>query len=165
MFDAANLPEIRDEIQKCTLAQRKLLKDLREEVKLLRDQVKTIRARSATSISLVASDGGNNKLTFDPFYIQLVRVVDSYGKQMFLSAVSPVTDTDELSSQQFDSNGEPKSPLGWLMQDLGVATLSELSFMIPNGKTIREHPEKVSKSWVQVYRDLSEWAVLYKMIC
>ncbi len=165
MFDAANLPEIRDEIQKCTLAQRKLLKDLREEVKLLRDQVKTIKSRSTTSISLVASDGGNNKLTFDPFYVQLVRVVDSYGKQMFLSAVSPVTDTDQLSSQQFDSKGEPKSPLGWLMQDLGVATLSELSSMIPSGKTIREHPEKVSKSWVQVYRDLSEWAVLYKMIC
>lgn len=166
MFDAASLPEMREAIKKCTLSQKKLLEDLREEVKLLRDDVRTIHPRSTTSISLVASDGGNNKLTFDPFYVQLVRVVDSYGKQMFLDAVSPITDTDELSSRQFDNkSGDPKSPLGSLMQDLGVDTLNKLSSMIPDGKLIRETPQKVNKSWVQVYRDLSEWAVLYEKIC
>lgn len=165
MFDSATLPKIREEIQNCTFAQKKLLDDLRGEVTSLKDQVKTIKSRTATSISLVASDGGNNKLTFDPFNVQLVRVIDSFGKQMFLQAVSPVTDTDDLSSQQFDSKGDPKTPLGWLMQDLGVSTLSELSYMIPSGRKIREHPQRVSNSWVQTFRDLSEWAVLYEMIC
>ena len=35
----------------------------------------------------------------------------------------------------------------------------------PDGKKTREEPHKVSPSWVLVYRDLCEWAVLYDRIC
>ena len=37
--------------------------------------------------------------------------------------------------------------------------------MIPTGKKMRTEPERVSPSWVLVYRDLCEWAVLYDRIC
>ena len=164
MFDTDSLPQIRNAIEKCTQDQNKLLQELRAEVRTLRDEVKTIYPRTTTSISLVASDGGNNKLVFDPFYVQLVRVVDSYGKQMFLDAVSPMTDTDEVSKKQFDDAGSP-TPLGTLMSDLEVSTLNELSPMIPSGEKIRNDPQSVNSSWVQVYRDISEWAVLYDRIC
>lgn len=165
MFDPETLPEIRKSIRDRAQADQKLLAELRSEVQSLIAAVRAIKPRSTTSISLVASDGGNNKLMFDPFYVQLVRVVDSFGKELALDAISPTTDTDVLSAAQFDAAGEPKTALGRMMKDLGVKTLYQLSPMIPNGETTRTAQYKVSPSWVLVYRDLCEWAVLYERIC
>ena len=144
MFDPDSLPEMREAIKGCTLDQEKLLSEIRSQVRSLRENVRTIKARSTTSVSLVASDGGNNKLIFDPFIVQLIRVVDSYGKTLCLDAISPTTDTDIISRRQFKENGEPKTALGKMMHDLGAKTLNELSPMIPKGNTIREDPSKGS---------------------
>jgi hypothetical protein len=162
MFDTDALPELRKTIRDRAHADKKLLDDLREEVHSFACEVRTIKPRSTTAVSLVASDGGNNKLTFDPFYVQLVRVMDSYGKQLCLDAVSPTTDTEELSKNQFNSDGSARTAMGKMMIGLGVEplTLNRLSPMIPDGRKIRERPE-----WVLVYRDLCEWAVLYERIC
>src|SRR2546421_3365267 len=127
MFDGQSFPEIRDAIRECTVDQRNLLDDIRADVRGLSSSVRTIQPRTTTSISLVASDGGNNKLVFDPFYVQLVRVVDSYGKQHLLDAVSPTMDTDKLSARQFSSDGSATTALGRLMADLGVRDLHALS--------------------------------------
>jgi hypothetical protein len=167
MFDIEKLPELKRAIGTRVHADKKLLDELRDEVHSFACEVRIIKPRSTTAVSLVASDGGNNKLTFDPFYIQLVRVMDSYGKQLCLDAVSPTTDTEELSKNQFNSDGSPRTALGKMMIGLGVEppTLNKLSYMIPDGRTIREKPDEISPSWVLNYRDLCEWAVLYERIC
>ncbi len=36
--------------------------------------------------------------------------------------------------------------------------------MIPTGEKVRQEPDEVSSSWVLVYRDLCEWAVLYQRL-
>jgi len=164
MFTPDEIDELRRVVRECAQGDQKLLEALRREVAALKGSVRKIQPRSATSVSLVASDGGNNQLRFDPFHVQLIRVVDSYGKQLCLDAVSVSTDLGQLDKAQFNPDGTPKTPLGRMMVDLGVASgrLNDLSHMMPKPGT---PPDEIPGAWVQVYRDLCEWAVLYELIC
>jgi len=144
-------------------ADKRLLDDLRSEIAPHRTSVRRIQPRSATAVSLVASDGGNNKIQFDPFFMQIVRVVDSYGQQLYLDVVSPSTDIDELSDKHI-MGGEPQSALGTMMKALGASKLYDLSPMIPRPAKKGEEQLTPSPGWMLVYRDLCEWAVLYDRI-
>jgi hypothetical protein len=110
-------------------------------------------------MSLVAADGGNNQLQFDPFLIELVRVVDSSNNEYCLEAISPTMPIKLLNSRQFDSGPKPTA-LGHLMMFLGVDSLPALSNMIRQ----TEQGQPVSPSWVKIYRELVEWAVLFSIL-
>ena len=109
---------------------------------------------------MVGTDGGNNQLQFDPFLVQLVRVVDSSDNEYCLEAISPTTELEKLNKRQFKSDGSPSTALGEMMVFLGVNSLTALSHMIR--PTQKGAP--VSPSWVQVYRELIEWAVLFSIL-
>lgn len=165
MFSSESIDAMREAVARCTERDKRLLEELRREARSMAPEVRVIRDRQTTSVAMVASDGGNNKVRFDPFLVQLIRVVDSFGKELCLEAVSPTTDTDELSATHFDPVGNPLSALGRLMADIEVSDrmLSNLAF-IPTGETTRNRPEDVPDSWVQTYRDIWEWAVLYDRV-
>jgi hypothetical protein len=164
MLEPSEIPEVRERVQRRAESDRRILDALREEVRPLKTQVRQIMPRSATAMSLVASDGGNNKIQFDPFLMEIVRVVDSYGQQLCLDVVSPTTNTDELSDRQFNAAGQPVTALGHMMSALGKRKLYDVSPMIPRPKQ-GEDATTVNPSWVQVFRDLCEWAVLHERIC
>lgn len=158
MLDPASQSTLRSEIAQQIREDQAVLTQLREEVRPLGRSTLRISPRSATSISLVAADGGNNQLRFDPFLVQLVRVVDSSNNEHCLEAVSPTMSVAALSARQF--SGPEVTPLGQLMRYLGVDTLHGLSHMIrPDGSGRPNSP-----SWVQVYRELVEWATLFSMV-
>src|SRR5260370_15184872 len=154
MFDPDRLPELKTLVREATRGDSGLLDDVMQDVVLLRHSVTTIQPRNINSISLVASDGGNNSLEFNPFSMQVIRVVDTFGDELFLDVISPSTDTVTLGQRHLD---DPWSPPGKLMRDLGVGTLGQRSPRIP------ARPK--SGAWPLVYRDLCEWAVLYDLIC
>jgi len=151
--------KLRREISERIRADKALLEGLRDEIRPLRGAVRRIQPRSTTSISLVGADGGNNSLQFDPFLVQLIRVVDSSNNEYCLEAITPTTDVRRLSASQFGDGGR-SSALGELMTDLGVADLPGLSHMIRPGDASSPR----SPSWVQVYRELVEWAILYTIL-
>ncbi len=160
MIEPESHERLRREISERIRDDRGLLETLRSEIRPLRTDVQRIQPRTTTSISLVGTDGGNNSLQFDPFLVQLIRVVDSSNNEYCLEAITPTTNVKRLSAAQFDSLGNPTTPLGRLMSDLEVKTLPQLSHMIRAG----EGDSPRSPSWVQVYRELMEWAILYSIL-
>lgn len=153
VFQAEQLPQVKRLIGEQAARDKALLDQLLAEVAAI-GQVRIIKPRSATSVALMAADGGNNRVAFNPFYLQLIRVVDSHGKELFMDVVSPTSDIGELSRRHLDDTGA-HSPLGRLMLDLGVGSLQQLSPMMNADST----------GWVLTYRELCEWATLYELIC
>jgi hypothetical protein len=158
MLDPTSQTALRSEIARQIGEDQGVLAELRDEVRPLAAATRRIAPRSATSISLVAADGGNNQLRFDPFLVQLVRVVDSSNNEHCLEAVSPTMAVAALSARQFA--GPVPTPLGRMMRYLGVDTLPKLSPMIRPDDTGRPN----APGWVRVYRELVEWAILFAIV-
>ncbi len=153
VFQTDQLPELKRLISEQAARDKALLDQRLDEVRAI-GPVRIIKPRSATSVALMAADGGNNRVAFNPFYLQVIRVVDSHGKELFMDVVSPTSDVRELSKRHLDKSGA-HTPLGRLMLDLGVSDLHQLSPMMTSEST----------GWVLTYRDLCEWATLYELIC
>lgn len=160
MIDPASQAQLKEAIADCIGTDQGVLDALREEIRPLKRATRRIQPRATTSISLVGTDGGNNQIQFDPFLIQLVRVVDSSNNEYCLEAVSPTTPIQKLNQRQFAADGSARTALGEMMAFLGEGTLPSLSHMIrPTDKG-----KPVSPSWVQVYRELVEWAILFAIL-
>lgn len=160
MFDPQTQNQLRETVRSSLAADRVLLDQLRAETRPLRHQARRIQPRTTASISLVATDGGNNSLRFDPFLIQIVRVVDSSNNEYCLEAVTPTMDVLALSRQQFDSTGQPVTALGEMMAYVGARTLPDLSPMIRRGFESRP----TNSYWIEAYRELVEWAILFRLV-
>jgi len=154
MLNPADMESLKKFIRELIESDATRLEELRRQTRDFRNRVHPIRPRTSTVVSIVAADGGDNSFEFDPYMAYVTRVVDSYGKVLFLDTLSPFSDIRALSKRHL----EEETPLGRLMRDLGVEKLWELSPMIPSPET----PEaEIKPGWVKVYRDLGEWAALY----
>jgi hypothetical protein len=142
----------------CVVTDRGLLDELLNEIVPLEHSQHRIHPRSTTSVSMVGTDGGNNELRFDPFLVQIIRVVDSNRNELWLEVVTPTTAVAQLDSRHFEGD-RPISPLGRMMYALGVCSVADLSFMLRDGTDKKPR----SPSWINVYREVTEWAVLLDM--
>jgi len=160
MIETDSLAKLKTEVESRMAADRKILDQLRAEIRALKSATRRIQPRSTTAVSLVAADGGNNRIEFDPFLVQLVRIVDSSNNEYCLEAVTPTTDLDQLQARQFDETGAPVTALGDLMAFLEARTLPAISHMIHEAKSDRPR----STNWVMTYRSLMEWAILFHIV-
>lgn len=135
-----------------------VIEKFRTYTRQLKNGVKPIRSYSVNAVSFVSTDGGDNRLYFNPAVIELVRVVDSRGNQCALDAVAGNTKSSEFNERANLSSPLLVEPLRKLCNDLGLNVL-DLSFLL---KTIDE-PGK-STGAIRTYRDIVEWAVLYDLI-
>lgn len=158
MIEPATFELLQKELRTRITEDKKVLDQMRDEVRPLRAGTRRIQPRSATAISLVGTDGGNNQLQFDPFRVQLVRVVDSSQNEYCLEVITPRMSIAELSKRHFGADGAPQTALGRMMTYLGVSDLSGLS------PVFNADPEQLSASWMNVYREMTEWAVLFELV-
>ena len=92
MIEAGSFDNLATAVRECVEADRGVLDEMRGDVRGLRGRTRRIHPRSATAISLVGTDGGNNQVRFDPFMVQLVRVVDSSRNEYCLEVITPRSD-------------------------------------------------------------------------
>ncbi len=133
------------------------LEVLRKDVRDLRSLVQKIQPRNATAVSLVGTDGGNNHVTYDPFSVHVIRVVDSSGNDLWLEAVTPSTSIEKINAKHFAPNGKPLSPLGRMLKYMKLESLQGLGGVFRN-------EEARGTSWIQEYRGALEWASLFELV-
>src|SRR2546428_11829459 len=75
------------------------LEACREHARRLREGVKPLRTYSVNAVSFVSADGGDNRLSFNPGAVELVRVVDSRGNECALDAVGSSIKLAELEER------------------------------------------------------------------
>lgn len=160
MLDFESQKNIKEDIIQAISQDKNLLNTLRKDLSILKNNVHKIHSRTTTAVAMVGTDGGNNKFQFDPFLVQVLRVVDSSNNQLFLKVVTTETNIHELSKIHFNNDGSPADAVGNLMIELGVTSLSELSHMLKsdaNGKA-------QNSGWLSDYREIIEWASLYELL-
>src|SRR5687768_13428373 len=102
VIDADSQRALKQQVLDRIVEDRVVLERLRAEVRPLRDGVRRIQPRSTTAVSLVGTDGGDNSIPFDPFLIELVRIVDSSSNEYCLEAITPTTPMGELAARHLD---------------------------------------------------------------
>ena len=111
--------------------------------------------RDCYSIAPVATDGGENKLTFEPLNLEIIRVVDSEGKER-IQKIVPVSTEPEVFIKMFEEIEVLKKFLDRLDTEY-----RELSYFLPLEKDKEDHSD--FRNVIKHVRDILEWAVLLDM--
>jgi hypothetical protein len=153
-----DIQELRAKVVAAYRADDPLLQKFRGYTRRLKDQTKPLRTYSVNAVSFVSADGGDNRLTFNPAIVELVRVVDSRGNQCVLDALASTSTLQELEERAKPGTPKVVLPLQRLCTDLGLG-ISGLSYLLRGMGT----PGK-STGAMRCYRDIVEWAVLYDLV-
>ena len=125
---------------------------LREEVRKL--TVRKLNHRPCTTIAPLATDGGENRLTFEPLNLEIIRVVNSYGDDLFTEVIA-ISEDDAV----FQDICRRRPLMQRFLKSLGI-DFEDLSYLL--GSKRSRDVERVSdnRGRVRAFRDIVEWAVL-----
>ena len=151
-----NLDEVKRRLASAWEAERKDLEQLRAIARQLKGGARKLGRQQASAVAFVAADGGDNRIRLNaspggaPAIVELVRVVDSNGRECALDAVAGAVDDDFFSKPRADV-------MTRLCRDLSVSQVSDLSPYLSKPQISRS--EKM-----RIYRDIIEWAALYHLL-
>lgn len=154
-----DLATLRERILKAYQIDDPLLQKFREYARQLKDRVRPLRKYSVNAVSIVAADGGDNRLVFNPATLELVRVADSRGVECALDVIPSSAKAPELDKRGTAGDPQAVPSLVRLCQDLATS-VSGLSYLFGGLGTSGK-----STGAMRCYRDIVEWAVLYDLIC
>jgi len=126
---------------------------LRERVRNL--NVRELNYRERYAIAPVATDGGQNRISFEPLNIEIIRVVDSEGTE-HVQKIVPLS----LEAEYLENLFEEVPVLREFLDRVGV-TYEQLSYLLP--KKGKDREDKDARGVIKVLRDILEWAVLLHM--
>lgn len=153
-----DLDALRAKVLRAYDADDPVLQKFRGYARRLKDSVRPLRTYSVNAVSFVSMDGGDNRLVFNPAVVELVRVVDSRGRECAMDAVARTAKLAELEKRIQPGTAETVDPLQRMCADLGLS-LSKLSYLLKG----MDDPSK-STGAMRTYRDIVEWAVLYDLV-
>ena len=162
MLSQKQLTEARDNLRDSITRSVKALDELRAAVRALPRSVR-IQPRSITAVSLVGTDMGHDQQGIDPYLTQFMRVVASNDQAHAVEVISAQESLTELWNrhERLGSNGKPTA-LKALMNALNLQGPDDFKKLSPVFK--EQDPLKRPPSWLQVYRHITEWAVLYQLL-
>lgn len=147
------------ELQEATLAELPKVDALRQKLRQL--SVQELGYRQCLAVAPVATDGGENRLSFDPLNVEIVRVADSEGREHFQKFI-PLSAEPARLQRLFDD-----VPLLKIFLERVGVTYRDLSYFLPgNKRTTDPDEERLGPSdedlrkFVRSFRDIAEWAVL-----
>ena len=164
MIDPDSLSTLDTEIHRAVQNDGPVLDALRTEVRILSVPDPAYSATFYDCNFIGRHRCRQNQIEFDPFMVQLVRVVDSSNNEYCLEVVTPTSDIRTVNERHINRSGKAISSLGRMMSFLGVKDLWSLSPMIPRPVHTTDLSMPIKPGWVQVYRELMEWATLFGLV-
>jgi hypothetical protein len=123
--------------------------------------VQELGYRQCLAVAPVATDGGENRLYFDPMNVEIVRVADSEGREHFQKFI-PLSAEPALLERMFRDVPLLKT----FLERIGMS-YRNLSYFLPGNKRTVDPDERQLGSadedlrrFVRSFRDIAEWAVL-----
>jgi len=155
ILDEEDQKRLQAHIDEATKQELEELNSLREKIR----QMKVVRmgSRHHYAIAPVATDGGENRLSFEPINIEIIRVADSEGNKR-IETVVPLTSEVEVYKNMF----EEIPVLQRFLSRLDVE-YKDLSYLLPSDTSSDISPrEKAisSREYLRHLREIMEWAVL-----
>ena len=128
------------------------IEELRREVRKL--TVRKLGYRPCKTVAPLATDGGENRLTFEPLNLEIIRVVDSEG-QGLVQEVIAISEDDSVFR---DISGR-LPVMQHFLESLGIE-FEELSYLLGSKKNPNVERVSDNRGRVRAFRDILEWAVL-----
>ena len=128
------------------------VEELRQEARTL--TVRKLGYRPCKTVAPLATDGGENRLSFEPLNLEIIRVVDSEGKEL-IQEIIPISEDDSMFRDMTERHEVMRRFLKVL--DIGF---DDLSYLLGGPHSDEAKSRNDMRARVRHFRDIVEWAVL-----